>query len=121
MDLSNYTFDNGSGLWINYDTGDTMTDAQYQAAMATSASTAAASSDWPTLTALVNALPSIATGLTSLELSQVNVQRAKSGLAPVNPALYGPQVNVGLSSSTTTMLLLLAAGLGAVLLMSGRK
>ncbi len=83
---------------------------------------AAASGNWSWLTDLINAapdaIPKILTGLNAYEISQINLERARRNQPPINPAVYGPQVNVGLSAQTTQMLMWGAAGLAVLFFVS---
>ena len=47
----------------------------------------------------------------------INLDRAQRGLAPLNPSLTAPTVNVGLSAGTQSTLLLIGAALLAVMLL----
>jgi len=69
------------------------------------------------MASLSAAIPSIVTGLSTIELAQLNIQRAKQGLPALNAAAYGPQIGIGLSSSTTSMIMLIALGIGAIMLL----
>lgn len=79
---------------------------------------AKSTSDFPTLASIVSAVPQLITGLTAFQLSQVNVERARRGLSPLNASAYGPQVGVTVAPQTMSTILMLAVGLGAVFLLS---
>lgn len=86
-------------------------------ASASDVQAAASSGLWGTVSDMIKQIPSLAAGLTALQIQQLNVQRAKQGLAPLNAAQYAPQVGVNLGASTMNMLLLAALGIGAVMLL----
>lgn len=48
------------------------------------------------------------------EIAQLNIDRAKQGLPPINAAAYSPQVNVGLSTQT---MWLIGLGIAAAVLL----
>lgn len=68
------------------------------------------------LSALANAVPKALQLYNAQQIAAVNIQRAQQGLAPLNPALYGPQVGVALSPGTSSLILYGAIGLGALVL-----
>lgn len=70
---------------------------------------------------LVDVLPAIATGWNTLQLTNINTQRAKQGLPALNMTSYGPQVGLSLSAQTQQMILWGALGLGLVIFMSRRS
>ena len=75
------------------------------------------SGDW--LSMFSDAVPKVITGIQAWQLSQINVKRAQSGLAPLNSALYAPgQAGFLANMSSTSMLLI--AGVAAVFLL-GKK
>lgn len=66
---------------------------------------------------LTRSLPAIAATYQQKQLLDVQAQRAKAGLPPLDMSQYSTGVNVGLSPATTNMLLLgVAAIVGVVLL-----
>ena len=54
--------------------------------------------------------------LNAFQLSQINIERARSGKQPINTAAYAPSIGVGLTSGTSSMLLYGAIGIGALIL-----
>lgn len=76
------------------------------------------SSSVNTYTQLLTALGG---AVSSWQLNQINIGRAKNGLSPINAAAYGPQVGIGLNQQTMTYLAYGAVGLAAVFLLSRRK
>jgi len=77
-----------------------------------------ASSDWASLFA--DAVPKVINGIQAYQLSQINVKRAQSGLAPLNAALYATgQSGFMANMSSQGMMLLVAAG--AAILLLGKK
>ncbi|NBS80027.1 hypothetical protein EBS57_09625 [bacterium] len=53
------------------------------------------------------------------QLMQINIDRAKAGLPPIDVSAYsGVGVNVGLSQGTQQLVLYLALGAGALLLLN---
>jgi len=83
----------------------------------TTADTLSTSTDWSSISNIVQSLGS---ALTTYQLEQINLTRAQQGLAPISSQSVAPQVNVGLSSSTMVMVGLGLAALVGVLAM-GRK
>lgn len=75
-------------------------------------------SDWVSL--FVDAAPKVAAGISAIQLSQINIKRAQQGLAPLNPAIYAPQVGVGLNPQTQKLVMFGLLGVGAVMLL-GKK
>lgn len=73
------------------------------------------------LDSLISALPAVSTFITSQQLAQINIERARKGMPALNPAQYAPQVGVGLNPQTRQMLMWGALGLGAFLLLKGRQ
>lgn len=86
-----------------------------------SAQVAAQSGAWDTLNNMIAQIPTLVTGLTSFQISQLNIARAKKGLTPINASAYGPQVAVGLNPQTRNLVMYGALGIGAVILMSALK
>jgi len=77
-----------------------------------------ASGDWMSLFA--DAVPKVINGIQAYQLSQINVQRAQAGLAPLNAALYATgQSGFMANMSSQGMMLLVAAG--AAILLLGKK
>lgn len=70
---------------------------------------------------ILNALPKATQFYNAQQIAQENIRRAKAGLQPINPALYSPQVGLALSPQTSQLLMYGALGIGAVLLLSGRR
>jgi hypothetical protein len=69
--------------------------------------------------ALVKVLPAIAATVQQKQLLQVQVDRAKAGLPPLDVSQYTPGVNVGLSKDTQQLLIYGGiAAIVAVLLVS---
>lgn len=77
-----------------------------------------ASGDW--LALFSEAAPKVMTGIQAWQLSQINVERARQGLAPLNAALYAPgQAGFMANMSQQGVMLLVAAG--AAILLLGKK
>jgi len=72
--------------------------------------------DWINL--LAQSVPKIIAGMNAYQLSQLQMDRARRGLPPLNAALYGPQMGVGLTPETSKMLLFGALGIGALLMLT---
>ena len=68
--------------------------------------------DWASLAS--NAL----TALQTFQLNQINVNRAKQGLPPINTAAYGTGINVGLSTDTQKLVMSGGIALLGVLLIN---
>lgn len=62
----------------------------------------------------------IVSGLNSQQLFQLNLQRAEQGLPPLNPAMYAPSMNFGMTPETRQLVMFGAIGLIAVLLLKRR-
>lgn len=58
------------------------------------------------------------TALQTFQLNQINVQRAKQGLPPINTAAYGTGINVGLSADTQKLVMYGGIALLGVLLIN---
>jgi len=58
------------------------------------------------------------TALQTYQLNQINVQRAKQGLPPINTAAYGTGINVGLSADTQKLVMYGGIALLGVLLIN---
>lgn len=56
------------------------------------------------------------TALQTFQLNQINVQRAKAGMPPINTAAYGTGINVGLNPQTQQLVIYGGLALLAVLL-----
>lgn len=70
--------------------------------------------------AITNALPSIMGTYQAKQLVDVNIERAKAGLPPIDGSGISPQVNVGVSPTVNT-LLWAGLGVGALFLLTRRK
>lgn len=66
-------------------------------------------------------LPILATTYQQKQLLDVQVDRARSGLPPLDASMYAPGVQVGLSSDTTKTLMFGAAAVLALVFMSRRR
>lgn len=67
-------------------------------------------------------LPILATTYQQRQLLDVQVERARNGLPPLDASMYAPGVQVGLSSDTTkTVLMLGGAALLVMLLIASRS
>ena len=67
---------------------------------------------------LQRVLPALVTGYQQKQLLDVQIQRAKAGLPPLNVSEYAPGVQVGVDSSTQRLLMMggaLALGLAFIL------
>lgn len=69
---------------------------------------------------LARAIPLLVATAQQKQLLDVQVQRAKAGLPPLNVAQYSAGAQVGLSSDTKTFLTWALVGLGGVYLLSRR-
>lgn len=58
------------------------------------------------------------TALQTYQLNQINVNRAKQGLPPINTAAYGTGINVGLSADTQKLVMYGGIALLGVLLVN---
>jgi hypothetical protein len=67
--------------------------------------------------ALAKVLPVLATTYQQRQLLEVQLQRARSGLPPLDVSQYSPGVQVGLTSDTRLLLIIGGAALAAVLLL----
>lgn len=74
--------------------------------------------DW--LDKLAAAVPKALQLYNAQQIASVNVKRAQQGLPALNPAMYGPQVGVGMNPQTQSMVLMGAVGLAAVMLLKGK-
>jgi hypothetical protein len=82
------------------------------------------SSSQPWYETLASALPLLIMTEQQRQLLQVQVDRAKQGLPPLDVSQYGAGVNVGLSQSTQQMFWWLGAGvvaLGALVFLAPRR
>lgn len=66
-------------------------------------------------------LPILATTYQQKQLLDVQVDRARSGLPPLDASMYAPGVQVGLSSDTTKTLLMFGGAALAVLFLMSRR
>lgn len=66
-------------------------------------------------------LPTIAATYQQKQLLDVQVDRAKAGLPPLDVSQYAAGVNVGLSPEVMKTIVMIAIGLGAVLLIGSRR
>lgn len=66
-------------------------------------------------------LPILATTYQQKQLLDVQVDRARSGLPPLDASMYAPGVQVGLSSDTSRTLMLLGGAVLAVLFLMSRR
>jgi hypothetical protein len=74
-----------------------------------------AAPSWSTaLTAIGSAAPGIITAINQQNLMSANIDLARRGLPPINPASIAPQVNFGLTSQTGGLVMMLAIGLLAL-------
>lgn len=133
MKLGDYTYDEFGGLIINsYQSSDpTLPDYLPPDAGAVSYGGAApagtpatvtvaqpagvAATDWVAL--LTQAIPAVAAGLNTYQLSQVNLARAQAGLPALNLASYGPQVGMQFSPQTTSLLTYGLIGIAVVMML----
>lgn len=69
---------------------------------------------------LANAVPKALQLYNAQQIAAVNVERAKRGQSAINPAMYSPQVGVGMDAGTQNLVLFGALGLGALLLLGGK-
>ena len=75
-----------------------------------------------TIAAISRAMTGLTMTLQQRELMNLNIERAKKGLPPIDITQYsGVGVNVGLSSSTQQMVLMLGAGVLLYMLLSKRR
>lgn len=75
-----------------------------------------------TIAAISRAMTGLTMTLQQRELMNLNIERAKKGLPPIDISQYsGVGVNVGLSSSTQQMVLMLGAGLLIYSLLSKKR
>lgn len=65
--------------------------------------------------------PKVITGINSEALFAANLYRGLTNQTPLQASQYAPQVAVGLNAQTSQLLMVAAVGLGAVLLMKGRR
>ena len=76
----------------------------------------------PWYQSLIDNVAKLGTSYLSIEqqkqLNELNIQRAKQGLAPLDTSQYQTGVQVGLSSTTQQTLLYVAGGVGLVILLS---
>lgn len=66
-------------------------------------------------------LPQIAAFITAEQLAQINIDRAKKGLQPLNTAAYGPQVGVSLSPQTQQYITIGLVVLALLMFMSKKR
>lgn len=71
--------------------------------------------DWASLAT------SALTALQTFQLNQINVNRARQGLAPLNTASYGTGINVGLNPQTQQLVMYGGIALLAILLINSMK
>ena len=131
-------YDDGSVLYVDDVTGAVIgsldNTGQYQAygitptygaisssPMPASIPASATETDW--LKMISEAAPKVLQLWNAQQIAQVNIERAQRGLAPLNPAGYGPQVALTMPAGTQQMLLYGAIGLGAFMLLNkkGRR
>ena len=101
--MANFVWDETNQDWVDLDFGKT--------------EDAASAWSWSDLT---KGAKDLLTAYNSVQLQQINIQRAQRGLPALNPQQYAPQVGVNLSSSTMNTILIAAVGLGAVMLLRRR-
>lgn len=70
---------------------------------------------------LARMLPVLATTYQQKQILDIQIERARMGLPPLNASQYGLGVSVGLSNDAKNMLLLGAAAIGVVLLLRARR
>lgn len=98
--------------WFDTMFDQTVTLADANNALLDTSGTAGLSSQiWDGLTKVANIVPSILTGLTQYQLAQVNVERARQGLNPINTAQYGPQVGVRVGPDQATQKMIMYGGM----------
>jgi len=74
------------------------------------------------LTTAIKIMPNVIMGVQQLELMNLNIERAKQGLPPIDIAQYtGVGVNVGLSPATQQLVLVLGLGLLGILFLGRRR
>jgi hypothetical protein len=84
------------------------------------ASAAVAGEDY--LTTAQRILPSVLMSYQQLQLMNLNIERAKQGLPPLDIAQYtGVGVNVGLSPATQQLVMVLGLGLLGILFLGRRR
>ncbi len=71
--------------------------------------------------ALSRIVPSILATVQQRELLQIQVERARAGLPPLDVSAYTPGVAVGLSKDTKELLMYGAIGAAAVYLLTSRR
>lgn len=71
--------------------------------------------DWATLASQT------LTAIQTYQLNQINVERARQGLPPLNTAAYGTGINVGLSPQTQQLVMYGGIALLAILLINSLK
>lgn len=70
---------------------------------------------------LAQTIPLLITTASQAQLLQVQVDRAKKGLPPLNASQYAAGVNVGLSGQTQTFVYIALAVAAGLFLMRGRR
>lgn len=127
MDLNNLVWDVENNSYADATTGQlfSIADVAYQTQISDAANSAASSGDWGSLSSIIDSLGSgakdIVTALNSFQLQQLNLKRAQQGLAPLNPAQYAPQVGLNLSAGTMNLIMYGMIGIGAIMLLKGRR
>lgn len=70
---------------------------------------------------LQRVLPMIVATAQQKQILNIQLERAKQGLPPLDNSQFGVGVNVGLSSETKNMLFLAALGIGAAIFLSRKR
>lgn len=78
----------------------------------------AAGESW--MDTLARSLPIIAATVQQKQILDIQVQRAKAGLPPLDASQYAAGVNIGLSPEVQKILIMGAVGIGAVILLARR-
>lgn len=74
-----------------------------------------------TVNQLTDLAKTLVTTYSSIQLNQLNIERAKRGLSPLNTSAYSPQVNVGLSPDIKQYLLIGGIALAGILLINKKR
>lgn len=121
MDLADLTYNSDFGGYQD-SFGQLYTLAEVAAAVKNSSYEqlpAEVTSAWD-FSSLTQTAKDIVTAVNSIQLQQINLERARKGLAPLNPANYAPQVGLNLSAGTMNTIMIAALGLGAIMLLKRR-
>lgn len=119
MDINNLEWSTEWNSYADIYTGQLYTISEVAAA------TAASNSDWGSVSEIIESIGTgakdVITALNAFQIQQLNIDRAKKGLPPLDPARYAPQVGINLSANTMNMLLIGMVGIGAVMLLKGKR